>query len=286
MRLICPNCDAQYEVEDAVIPDEGRDVQCSNCGTTWFQDSAKTLRETARADSLAEHDDDDDDDDDDISEAATAQEPAAKGDDVAEEPVAAAEAAVQKRPDIRRRTLDDAVLNVLREEAARENRARGTEGHNIETQGDLGLLTTRARPKAGQSDANADVDDEEEDEDDLDLPEDKLVSPTARRELLPDIEEINSTLRATSERRHEAAARDAPETQRQRRYGFRRGFLASLMVMVLLLLPYILSEEFSARFPAAAPVIMRYSAGIDSLRIWMDDRMKSTTESMRGTSAE
>ncbi|MGB5868908.1 MAG: hypothetical protein WBH04_01805, partial [Albidovulum sp.] len=125
-----------------------------------------------------------------------------------------------------------------------------------------------------------------DDEDDLDLPEDKLVSPTARREVLPDIEEINSTLRATSERRHEAAARDAPETQRQRRYGFRRGFLASLMVMVLLLLPYILSEEFSARFPAAAPAIMRYSAGIDSLRIWMDDRMKSTTESMRGTSTE
>ena len=84
----------------------------------------------------------------------------------------------------------------------------------------------------------------------------------------------------------EAAARDAPETQRQRRYGFRRGFLASLMVMVLLLLPYILSEEFSARFPAAAPAIMRYSAGIDSLHIWMDDRMKSTTESMRGTSTE
>ena len=37
MRLTCPNCGAQYEVPDAVIPDEGRDVQCSNCGNTWFQ---------------------------------------------------------------------------------------------------------------------------------------------------------------------------------------------------------------------------------------------------------
>ncbi len=37
MRLKCPNCGAQYEVPDAVIPDEGRDVQCSNCGNTWFQ---------------------------------------------------------------------------------------------------------------------------------------------------------------------------------------------------------------------------------------------------------
>ncbi|MEM9855677.1 MAG: zinc-ribbon domain-containing protein, partial [Pseudomonadota bacterium] len=36
MRLQCPNCDATYEVPDSVIPPEGRDVQCSNCGTAWF----------------------------------------------------------------------------------------------------------------------------------------------------------------------------------------------------------------------------------------------------------
>lgn len=37
MRLICPNCGAQYEVPAEVIPETGRDVQCSDCGTTWFQ---------------------------------------------------------------------------------------------------------------------------------------------------------------------------------------------------------------------------------------------------------
>ena len=37
MRLICPNCDAQYEVPTEVVPTDGRDVQCSNCGQTWFQ---------------------------------------------------------------------------------------------------------------------------------------------------------------------------------------------------------------------------------------------------------
>ena len=37
MRLTCPNCDAQYEIPDDVMPENGRDVQCSNCGTTWFQ---------------------------------------------------------------------------------------------------------------------------------------------------------------------------------------------------------------------------------------------------------
>ncbi|MCG7621987.1 zinc-ribbon domain-containing protein [Epibacterium sp. Ofav1-8] len=47
MRLICPNCGAQYEVPEDVIPDDGRDVQCSNCGDTWFQPSARMLAETA-----------------------------------------------------------------------------------------------------------------------------------------------------------------------------------------------------------------------------------------------
>ena len=37
MRLTCPNCGARYEVDDALIPPEGRDVQCSDCATTWFQ---------------------------------------------------------------------------------------------------------------------------------------------------------------------------------------------------------------------------------------------------------
>lgn len=37
MRLVCPNCGAQYEVPVDVIPHDGRDVQCSSCGHTWFQ---------------------------------------------------------------------------------------------------------------------------------------------------------------------------------------------------------------------------------------------------------
>lgn len=37
MRLICPNCDAQYDIADDVIPEGGRDVQCSSCAHTWFQ---------------------------------------------------------------------------------------------------------------------------------------------------------------------------------------------------------------------------------------------------------
>lgn len=37
MRLVCPNCGAQYEVDDRVVPEGGRDVQCSSCGHAWYQ---------------------------------------------------------------------------------------------------------------------------------------------------------------------------------------------------------------------------------------------------------
>lgn len=43
MRLICPNCVTQYQVEDGIIPPEGRDVRCENCGHRWFQDSIQML---------------------------------------------------------------------------------------------------------------------------------------------------------------------------------------------------------------------------------------------------
>ena len=36
MRLICPECEVQYEVDAALIPAQGRDVQCSNCSHMWF----------------------------------------------------------------------------------------------------------------------------------------------------------------------------------------------------------------------------------------------------------
>ena len=35
MRLICPRCGAQYEIDAAAIPAAGRDVECSTCDHIW-----------------------------------------------------------------------------------------------------------------------------------------------------------------------------------------------------------------------------------------------------------
>lgn len=37
MRVICPRCGAEYEIDEGLIPGNGREVECSSCGNVWFQ---------------------------------------------------------------------------------------------------------------------------------------------------------------------------------------------------------------------------------------------------------
>lgn len=37
MRIICPNCSAQYDVDASLFPEAGREVQCAQCETKWVQ---------------------------------------------------------------------------------------------------------------------------------------------------------------------------------------------------------------------------------------------------------
>ncbi|MEZ5888493.1 MAG: zinc-ribbon domain-containing protein [Paracoccaceae bacterium] len=241
MRLICPNCNAQYEVDEAAIPAAGRDVQCSSCGHTWFQDSAATLREREAA------------------EAAAAPPPSPPP-EPAPEPEPAG---------LTRRKPDESVLNVLREEAAREAEARRAEGTSLEMQEDFGPMAPPEPPPPAQPAT------EEEG------PDPALVPRASRRELLPDIEEINSTLRPTSERGGDAASYDAPETRRRERSGFRRGFLTSVFIMVLALLPYTHAGTIARAVPALEGTLASYSAGVDSIRLWLDDLMHRATAGMK-----
>lgn len=274
MRLTCPNCDAQYEVDEAVIPDEGRDVQCSSCGHTWFQLSAARLAEAKPTEAPAAVADDGFDDLPDLDDLP----PAAA---MPAELSLAAAAPPEVPAGLKQRTLDDAVLNVLREEAERESSARQAEGSSIEAQSEFGLgdaTPVAAPPPAAETTPIPPAAAAEPDPSGG-----HLVSRNSRRELLPDIEEINSTLRASSERSDDPAARDVPETLRQRRSGFRRGFLSALTVMILALLPYVLADSLATRVPALATAVTGYSHVIDSVRLWLDGRMKSTTDSLRST---
>ena len=37
MRLVCPSCSAEYEVDDSAIGARGRMVRCASCSSEWFQ---------------------------------------------------------------------------------------------------------------------------------------------------------------------------------------------------------------------------------------------------------
>lgn len=300
MRLTCPSCKAQYEVDAAVIPAEGRDVQCSNCGTTWFQPPEgapeappeRAAPEPAAPESVPPES---------VGPERAAPERAAAPPSRPESPAGGAAAAAEGDDDDdaaagipvagvaptagtrQRRALDEAVASVLREEAERETRARRAEGSALDSQSELGLAdaypaapATPLPPALPAGDAADDLDRDAG-------PAGPEVTPRqSRSELLPDIEEINSTLRSSAERGGDPAARDVPETPRQRRSGFRRGFLAALFVMILALLPYIFAQEISTRAPALGPVIAAYSHAIDGMRLWLDGLMRATTDAIRG----
>ena len=41
MRLVCPNCKANYEIPRDAVPISGREVKCASCGHSWFQTRTK-----------------------------------------------------------------------------------------------------------------------------------------------------------------------------------------------------------------------------------------------------
>ena len=36
MIITCPNCNKQFKIDNFLIPDEGRDLQCGSCNHVWF----------------------------------------------------------------------------------------------------------------------------------------------------------------------------------------------------------------------------------------------------------
>ncbi len=290
MRLICPNCTAQYEVDDNVIPDAGRDVQCSACGHTWFQPGADAVAETA-AGGASEWLPGPQEWGADISD--TPPENAAQASDVAADDGEgdakgdtddddASDDGETAESDATRRMLDESLLAILREEAERETRARRAEGHVVETQPDLGLeqlpaaLAARAAavlpPAEPAPERGARLRPD---------PTDTSAASGARRDRLPDIEVINSTLRPTSERGSATASRDAPEARARRRSGFRAGFLSVILLAAVAAALYVFAPNIGTRLPVLDPALEVYVAKLDVGRLWLDAQMRALTEQLR-----
>ena len=332
MRLTCPNCAAQYEVDDDLIPSEGREVQCSNCGTTWYEggpqpeaesEVAEVLpppppaapepeRPTGPADPDLDVDEDDDDDYDEFDD-----------DDEALD-----RAMTQAATPPRRLPPDQHVLDILRQERAHEDRVRASgpvpEDDAIPDEGDdtppepprsfirrpsppldareqaarerarMAEAATRARardalrpvrpgrapeaeaPRASQTVIPAPY-----------APREEAASPApagraARRELLPDIEEINSSLRPTEPDDtyddDPFARYDARYGSPRRRGGFGLGFLLASAVVLACLGVYVFADGIAAAVPDLAAPLADYVAWVDRLRLAIVTGAESLTD--------
>ncbi len=254
MRLVCPNCSSQYEVDISLFPDEGREVQCSNCEEIWFQYPVEDEK-PLRLDALA--------DDDDIAPPARPSQRLADDEQrelaaAVQEELAARDTNVE-RPRSRRKierkdepVADDDILSQLREEIAKE-------GGNFEDGGPT-MSSKRNLEKAAQH-AGIAVDDQ--------------PGPTGRRsDVFPDDDKRASdkgkgrrSRRSDKKPKREkrprsgnlaAALRDIDAAEKRASMGFRHGFLTAVIVVMLGSGVYMFRGDIAEAYPPAAPWLAQY----------------------------
>ena len=290
MRLICPNCGAQYEVADDVIPMAGRDVQCSNCGHTWFErPGASEAAEAGEVLPVPQATPQPDIWVDPVPEPRVVPEPEAVPEPkvvaepkVVPEPDPAPEPSVEPEPQADptpafdpvaaaaaaatpRRGLSADLAEMLREEAAREAEARAAEAP--------------ANPPELPS-INSLSDDQRNEEvrrRTARLRGEESIAPpataAARRELLPDIDKINSSLRPATE--YGTMDTTAEPVIQARRRGARFGFSTVMLIVAVLVGLYVGAPKLSTLVPAAEPVLTRYVAVVNDARLWIDMKLQA-----------
>lgn len=362
MRLICPNCDAQYEVDASAIPESGRDVQCSNCGNMWFVLPEGEVDAAEIAAFMSQKAD--------VARPPGVEPPApvppiahaggrsiralAPSDETEFEDDEPQTATNLPPP---RRALDESVLAVLREEAAREVAARKAEAEaaglaqgKVPTASDAsendvlaGFMEQPAAPRPDDDDVGApfvEVTEEPQpdtaaetapatapdtapieplppfeetvaegghpellgdtphltdapvpDQAEVDavnavldaaepLPLSKPPAPAQpRHALLPDIEEINSSLRPSDEQEDTSLPSQAAASRRS----FRLGFWLMIAIAVLIVVAYVFAEDM-AEVPGLNAWVAGYVNLIDGLRLELDQMIQQVTSFVEGLS--
>ncbi|MFT6944464.1 MAG: putative Zn finger-like uncharacterized protein [Yoonia sp.] len=268
MRLICPNCDAEYNVADDAIPQGGRDVQCSSCNTTWFQTRKSRIlsREVSRIlstplPSVVKTQSRDET----AYDAPQSKNGNAEGPQ--HEPVA-------DRP--RHRQIDPSVANILRKEAARNQgvtdysaskptlRRESTPEVVAETRKRIARIAeVEGGTPAGTSQAGANV-----------------AVPSTNPRAVPDINEINAALRGRAGANIEGGLTELEKHEAVRRQGFRRGFFFVLILIAVTITPYLLSEEITQNMPELSGYMATYIAVIDQLRVSLNALISGITQSI------
>ncbi|WP_425071896.1 zinc-ribbon domain-containing protein [Sagittula sp. S175] len=334
MRLICPNCGAQYDVPTEVIPEGGRDVQCSNCGHTWYQRHPDQDAELAEDLNLPVPDPEwtPEAEDDDTTQQAPlpeAQRPiprTERREAAASEPEAAAmpeTVEVTETPRVEEpakpRGIDPDVAEIFREE--REYEARRRAADTLESQPELGLnepdedeqarrsrqarermaklrgaepeITARPAPRRPAppvvpraNEAETAVSQETQPDRAISEATAAAAAASSRRDLLPNVDEINQTLRSTAEPRMIDTAERRQVQQPEEKSGFGKGFLLVVVLAALGVGTYSQAGKLSEALPQAAPLLDGYVASVDKGRAWLDGQVTALMQMLDGMSSE
>lgn len=243
MRLVCPNCAAQYEIDASAFPDEGTEVQCSACSTVWFQpgpDSALPTSDTARKQLDSDPVPEPEDAGAEVPETTPAVPPSGSSQPPVALPPEADAPSIPPPQGAAQRALDPAVATVLREEAEFEAKQRAREKNPLETQEELGLfgpVSAAADPADARSGASS----------------------------LPDIDDISSTLEPIATVR--AGQSELPQTETERKRRFLSGLGVPLVLALFLTALYLLAPVLAAVVPALESPLGTYVALVQNARL-------------------
>lgn len=233
MRLSCPNCNAQYEIDAALLPENGREVQCSACNFVWFQKHI-ALTEQPEATPAA--------DAPEISATETQQDRTAEQEQTSQ----AEDAAPVQVSGMEPRTVSGNALEILRQEAEFEARRRADEHTAPEGQTDPSQAETEPRVEiqapGPQRFAGS-------------LAEPVAAPPSDKRlsekgEQTPKIP------------KHDVLPTSAPPPKRRR-----KGLILTLLALPVFI--YVFAPGIITAMPEAEPFIAGYVAAIEELWLQM-----------------
>jgi predicted Zn finger-like uncharacterized protein len=208
-------------------------------------------------------------------------------------------------PLARRRAIDPSVAEVLRAEAELEQRQR--EAETLESQPDLGLREPDQDEQARRSRESRERMARIRGDDNaapaaMSAAGQRLAAagaaaaaprPPSRRDLLPDVEEINQTLRSAVAPQRDTRRDDDTDLTRaaapakaSASGGFGRGFLLIVLLVALVVALYVLAPMIGETVPALAPLAEAYVAQIDALRLWLDTQVSGLLTTLDGMSSE
>jgi len=218
MLIKCPNCNAQYEVPNDIIPVAGRDVQCSSCSKTWFV-TGKSGRKTIK---------------DKVSNYKSQE----KGE------LPKFETTESFLTDKATKDVDQDVLEILKEEADREIRARAVDGVTLENT--QKLSSKRAIKNSTKNNRKADS------------------------KALPDNIEIGTTLEENQAPNYSQA-----EPSKSKTKSGKVGFLVGLVIIGICWGAYTYEDLITQSVPQTAIYMDIYKNYVEYIQAARDDVLKN-----------